>query len=110
VCACTSSLHTCPPRLHLVGVLEREREMVCPTCLYTYVSVKERHEYIVYVCGGGDIREERGRDRLRNISIDTDRGKNFTSVQAVGKRGCMLEDDVRGQLGEDKEGVQVRDR
>ena len=80
--ACTSSLHTRPPWLHLalfsydsvipllypasrfdhvqhVGVLEIEREMVCPPCFYTYVYVKERPEYIVYVCGGGDIREER---------------------------------------------------
>ena len=93
-----------------MGVLEIEMEMLCPTCLYKYVSVKERPEYIVYVCGGGDIREERGRDCLRNISIDTDRGKNFTSVQVLGKRGCILEDDVRGQLLEDNEAVQVRDR
>jgi hypothetical protein len=40
---------------------ERERKMVCATCLYTYVCVKERPTYIVYVCAGGDIREERGR-------------------------------------------------
>ena len=61
---------------------------MCPTCLYTYFSVEERPEYIVYVCGGADIPEERVRDHLRNISIDTDREKNFTSVQALGKRGA----------------------
>ena len=44
----------------------------------------------------GAIYEKRGEGyRLREISIETDRGKKFMSIQAQGKKG-VLEDGSRG--------------
>jgi hypothetical protein len=100
--------YRCTPPSGCVKERERERDGVCDMPLYICLCQREAYIHSICMCRGRYTRRE-GKDRLRQISIETDRGKNFTSVQVLGQRG-VLEYGARGQVDEDKEGVQVRYR